>query len=178
MSSSETDTPRLIPEVVEEKARAETLKLYELCLQEYRFQILLNWDRAKHTLVSDGVLIGAAGGLWKLNGTPEPPVIVGLMLLFVALSSILAIAGGRRGHEYYRNVTALKTNLETALGLQGRQFALTSTRGMLERHEPQEVALTPSRRFARWLGRVNTYVDVLLFYIAIVAAWGAYRVFF
>jgi hypothetical protein len=36
--------------------RPELLKLYELTLQEYRFQVLLNWDRMKNVFVVDGVL--------------------------------------------------------------------------------------------------------------------------
>jgi hypothetical protein len=149
--------------------RPELLKLYELTLQEYRFQVLLNWDRMKNVFVVDGVLVGAAAGIWKLGSASAPSSVVAWILLLAALNSLLGVSGSRTGHAYYRETRKVKEALEKALGLPHHGFALTVTAGMREGHEPHTIPLKPGNKFTRWATRVTTYMETVLIVVAIMS---------
>jgi len=149
--------------------RPELIKLYELTLQEYRFQVLLNWDRMKNVFVVDGVLVGAAAGIWKLGSASAPSSVVAWILLLAGLNSVLGVLGSRTGHAYYRETRKVKEALEKALGLPNRGFALTVTAGMREGHEPHTIPLKPGRKFIRWATRVTTYMETVLTAVAIMS---------
>jgi hypothetical protein len=157
--------------------RPELLKLYELTLQEYRFQVLLNWDRMKNVFVVDGVLVGAAAGIWKLGSASAPSSVAGWILLLAAINSVLGILGSRTGHAYYRETRKVKEALEKALGLPSRGFALTVTAGMREGHEPHTIPLTPKRRLTRWATRVTTYMEIVLTAVAVMSTVEAICIF-
>ena len=67
--------------------------------------------------VTDGVLVGAAAGIWKLGAQSEPPKIVGWILGLVTVNSLLGVVGSRTGHGYSRETRAVKAALEKELGL-------------------------------------------------------------
>jgi hypothetical protein len=105
---------------------------------EYRFQVQLNWDRAKHYLVFTGVLLGAATGLLRLGDGNGSYWLVGLVLLFTGLNSISGAYSIKVGHNYYRSARTKKAVFEEALGLtapipgfdSGTSFAIETTPGM------------------------------------------------
>jgi len=152
------------------EGRQDLLKHYDLTLQEYRFQVLLNWGRLKHTFVTDGVLVGAAAGIWKIGNAADPPAAVGWILALAAVNSILGLLGSRSGHAYYRETRTVKNAIERKLGLPEMGMALSSTVGMREGHQPEIVALTPSRKIWRWATRVTSYLQAVLVAVAILAA--------
>lgn len=157
--------------------REELLKLYELALQEYRFQVLLNWDRLKHAFVVDGVLVGAAAGIWKLGSAVDPPTVVAWILALTSANSVLGIFGSWTGHSYYRETRKVKAAIEQKLGLPSSGMALSSTVGMREGHQPETVPLTLPRKVWRSASRVNTYVQFVLLAVAVLAGWEAVIIF-
>jgi len=160
--------------VASEPDRAELLKLYELALQEYRFQILLNWDRSKHALIFNGALLGAAAGLFRLGS--GAPLLVSVIFAFVFVNSALGALGSRRGHSYYRATRAHKAAIERELGLAQRNLAIETTTGMREDHQPALRPRTRVARVARWGGRVTTYTESILWMIAATALVGVVTV--
>jgi hypothetical protein len=144
-------------------------KQYELVLQEYRFQVQLNWDRAKHYLVFNTALFGAAVALYKDARTWAPEGAVGLLLLLVALNSLAGQHAVAVGHEYYQDVRSLKTRLEKELGLE--KYAIASTPGMKRDHDV-DAAGTP-RSGKQRLIKIVTGIRALLVVIAVFGGVGA-----
>ena len=144
-------------------------KQYELVLQEYRFQVQLNWDRAKHYLVFNTALFGAAVALYKDARTWAPEGAVGLLLLLVALNSVAGQHAVAVGHEYYQEVRSLKTRLEKELGLE--EYAIASTPGMQREHD-MDTAGTP-RSGKQRLFKIVTGIRTLLVVIAAFGGLGA-----
>jgi len=150
----------------EEPNRAELLRLYELAVQEYRFQVLLNWDRTKHVLASDAILLGVAAGLYKLSGQA---VFTSIVLVFVAINSVLGAVGVQTGHRYYRSTRRHMAAVAKRLGLPAAGLAMETTSGMAEEHDPSRVPVSFVTRNLRFLGRITTHITVLLAFIAAVA---------
>lgn len=148
------------------------MKLYELSLQEYRFQVLLNWDRSKQMLVVDGVLLAAAAAVYRL-APARNPAIIGILFLLVALVSLLGFAGTKTGHEYYRATRNVKTEYERRLGLDKLGLALETTPGMKESHQPDAVPLRNAGRLLRRVGRLTFHLQFLFITAAIGGFIGA-----
>jgi len=91
--------------------------LYKIALEEYRFQVRLNWDRTTYHLTLSSGLIAVAAGLLKL-GTASPVnlAVAGVFLIGMCVS-VIGIKTIRKGHTYYRNIIVKKTLLEDQLGL-------------------------------------------------------------
>ena len=70
-----------------EPSDADLKKQYEFALQEYRFQIQLNWDRAKHFLIFNTAAFAAAAALYKNASTPPTRAGVAALLLLATLNS-------------------------------------------------------------------------------------------
>ena len=103
---------------------------YGHVLAEYRFQVLLNWDRSKHFFTFNTILFGAAIALYKQDSSWEAQAGVAALLLIVALNSFHGMSAIKRGHEYYRSIRKTKAVLEDELGL--GPHAIQSTPGMQE----------------------------------------------
>lgn len=106
------------------------LDLYKLVLEEYRFQVQLNWDRAKFFLTLNLTLLGITAALLK----GDKISILAAFVLF-SLGFITAIAGNQsliKGHQYYRNISLKKAELEQKLGFKDQSIA--STAGQKEAH--------------------------------------------
>jgi hypothetical protein len=108
-------------------------KQYELVLQEYRFQVQLNWDRAKHFLIFNAAIFAAAVALYKNGTTPAAKVGIALLLALCAVNSFVGRQAVGQGHEMYREIRATKTKLEKALDL--GDYAIVSTWGMKREHD-------------------------------------------
>ena len=101
---------------------------YRLLVEEYRFQVQLNWSRTQYLLLASVTLLAAAVGLDGTLGTDS----LGRVALFL-LPAVVALLGvflvGRQ-HEYYRSardqvVSEAKrlgvVPLQTTAGLQGER---------------------------------------------------------
>lgn len=139
-------------------------KQYGHVLAEYRFQVLLNWDRTKHYFTFNTVLLGAAVALaW--------PARAGLsaLLLIAAFNSFHGAFAVGRGHEYYRSTRKTKASLEEKLGL--NLLAIQSTPGM-QRDVHLAAEGTPGTGAQRF-GSITTQAIWLLRLIGAFSALGA-----
>jgi hypothetical protein len=95
----------------------DLLTLYKIALEEYRFQVRLNWDRTTYHLTLSSGLIAIAAGLLKL-GTASPVNLAVAGVFFIGMCvSIVGIKTILKGHTYYRHTIIKKTLLEDLLGL-------------------------------------------------------------
>jgi hypothetical protein len=100
------------------------LDLYKLVLDEYRFQVQLNWDRTKFFLTLNLSLLGVTATLLKVD---RIGALAALALFFLGFTA--AIAGNRsliKGHEYYRNISLRKAELEQKLGFTNPEISSTA----------------------------------------------------
>jgi hypothetical protein len=177
MPIGDEEAPPQSTEILRAPNRPELLKLYEAAVAEYRFQVQLNWDRAKHYLVFTGVLLGAATGLVRLGDAGRSEWLLGLMLLFTGLNAISGGYSVGRAHQYYRNARTKKAVFEQVLGLSppvpgfspGTSFAIETTPGM----EPAETA----GRRARLRLTITRQIAILLFVVGAGATVAAAIVF-
>jgi hypothetical protein len=140
--TQETDRVRLdrAGEAPADISRAELLDLYRIVVDEYRFQVKLNWDRTQYYFVLSTALMTAGGAL--LATLKEWGAIVSMFVFVLGCTS--AIIGRQsviQGHEYYRRIMYRKTLIEDLLGrlhkLPGYVYAeaglsLITTRGMAD----------------------------------------------
>lgn len=103
--------------------RAEALKLYELAVDEYRFQVQLNWDRSKYLLGFTVAIIGLGAGLLRVGDRASPfLVFVFVVGLFASLLSLLVI---HLQHGYYQRTRDVMTAQGRGLGLAERAVSTT-----------------------------------------------------
>jgi hypothetical protein len=103
--------------VSEPLSNEDLLTLYKIALDEYRFQVRLNWDRTTYHLTLSSGLIAIAAGLLKL-GTASPVNLAVAGVFFIGMCvSAIGIKTILKGHTYYRHTIVKKTLLEDQLGL-------------------------------------------------------------
>ena len=100
-----------------ELSNEHSLDLYKIAVEEYRFQVRLNWDRTAYHLTLSSGLIAIAVGLLKIGSAPIVDLFVAGVFLVGLLASMIGIQTIRKGHEYYRRTIVKKTLLEDDLGL-------------------------------------------------------------
>jgi hypothetical protein len=128
---------------------------YRRAIEEYRFQVDLNWRRSEYFFVLNiGVLVAAAT---LLASEDLPRALVGLVFGLGALLASLSLLANNTQHSYYKSARGLKEKLEDQLQL--GEFALRTTPGMGSKLER--------------LGRVGTFLKTMLVAIAFVDIVGA-----
>ena len=91
--------------------------LYKFALDEYRFQVNLNWSRTQYYIVLNLGILGLATGLLKVTGDNVSPGIgIGLYAAGVVCCVLSLVAGWvQRG--YYRTARDHKQRIEQLLDL-------------------------------------------------------------
>ena len=118
VSSEEPPTPEAEP----------SLDLYRIALDEYRFQVNLNWQRTQHWFTLNAAIAGAAVALLGLADDRGTYLLVTLVFLAGVFAAAVAIVATRTQHDYYRRTRDKKQRLEEDLRL--GTYALTTTPGM------------------------------------------------
>jgi hypothetical protein len=103
--------------VSENLSTEQLITLYQIAIDEYRFEVKLNWDRTAFYLTLNSGLIAIATGLLKVEGSSIANLIVAAVFFIGLCVSIMGITTVRRGHDYYRRAIVKKTLLEDRLGL-------------------------------------------------------------
>jgi hypothetical protein len=93
------------------------LNLYKISIEEYRFQVKLNWDRTAYHLTLNSGLVAVAAGLLKVGAAPVVDLFVAGLFFIGLLVSLIGIKNTRTGHEYYRRTVLKKTLIEDQIGL-------------------------------------------------------------
>jgi hypothetical protein len=140
--------------------RDELVDLYKVAVEEYRFQVQLNWDRTKYLLGFNTVIIGVGTGLIKIGShSTATPLLIGIFVVGL-VAATLSIFAVYLQHSYYRSTRDRMVALDRELSLQGRG-----------------IATTPGIRseridFVSRLGRVQNILYSLLLIIALIDVLG------
>lgn len=125
----------MIPEggLLPEKLDQETLfQLYRVAIEEYRFQITLNWQRSQYYFVLNAALIAAGGSLFGIQGDRGRPFAAVLFLMGL-VAVVLAILVTRTQHLYYREARDKLKQLQQRLGL--GELGISTTPSMGSRYK-------------------------------------------
>ena len=119
--------------LIPEKLNQETLfQLYRVAIEEYRFQVTLNWQRSQYYFVLNAALIAAGGSLFGIQGDRGRPFAA--VLFFIGLVAVLlAILVTRTQHLYYREARDKLKQLQQRLGL--GELGISTTPTMSSRYE-------------------------------------------
>lgn len=132
------------------------LDLYKISLDEYRFQVNLNWSRTQYYIILNLGILGLATGLLRLeNQTLAGAVGTGLYFAGV-VCCILALAAGHVQRTYYRQTKKHKAFLEGLLELD--DLAVQTTPGMGNK--------------TKRLAKVATFHNVILFILLVLDVVG------
>jgi hypothetical protein len=162
--------------VTQDLSTEELIEIYKIAIDEYRFEVQLNWDRTVFYLTLNSGLIAIATGLLKLQGSSFLNLIVAAVF-FIGLSvSVIGIRSVRKGHDYYRRTVVKKTLLEERLGLThpseagGPTMAVTTTAGQDEHFQ-----ILHSTN--QWLKRPLRKSDITFLILVILALFSAANIF-
>ncbi len=98
-----------------EVARTELLDVYRVVIDEYRFQVRLNWDRTQYYFVLNSAM-ATAGATILATLKPWGAAVAIFVFLIGCAAALLGHQAVLKGHEYYRRVVYRKTLLEDLLG--------------------------------------------------------------
>jgi hypothetical protein len=132
-------------------SREELYNLYEYALEEYRFQVNLNWNRTQYYLTLNVGIIGIATGIVQFAKGRVGNLTAGIYLAG-AVCCALSILASRTQQSYYRAARDHKTALEDKLALGDLAIRTTVGMGSLERR----------------LGKVTTMLSVVLCVLLLV----------
>lgn len=130
---------------------------YRAAVDEYRFQVDLNWRRSQYYFVLNAAILVAGVGLVQ-SDADLPRLVEAVPFMIGAFVALLAIAANLTQKDYYLAARDTKSTLERRLGL--GDLAIRTTPGM------------GSRRIRR-LGRVTTFQVVVLIALGVADVFGA-----
>lgn len=142
----------LTPMPPDERHLLDLLKLHS---EEVRFQVQLNWDRAKSSLTFHVALLALTATLDKVR--PVAP----WLFLFTAMSACLCAGMLHISHRYYRAARDRRREVEKLLGT---QLGFVTTPGM---------AKDAQAGLARYWPKVNTILLVLHAMVALLCLGAA-----
>lgn len=140
-------------------SREELVDLYKLAVDEYRFQVNLNWDRSKYFLAFNTAVIGVGTGLIKVGRDVATPLLVGIFAVGLAAAALSAIAVSLQ-HGYYRSTR--DRMLAVAAKLEVESWGVASTPG----------ARGERNTFLARVGKVQNILHLLLLTAAVVDVIG------
>lgn len=145
----------------------ETLwRLYSYAVDEYRFQVNLNWQRLQYFLGLNLAILGVGAGLLRLgtNQQPEPdntlPALVFAAGVCLSLASVYL---ARKQQGYYRASRDRMTALARLLHVE--HLAVSTTAGARGERQP-------------WWTKVRTVNEAVLVALAVLNAFGAFYAIF
>lgn len=109
--------------------RAELFELYRLRIEQYHFQVDLNWSRTRYLLAFNVGIVAIATGLLRTGNPAVGKWVVAAIFVFGAASALLSLIAHNRAHGYYRRDRTAFQALEDALQLPAEQ-RLNTTAGM------------------------------------------------
>lgn len=145
------------------------MDLYRIAVDEYRFQVKLNWDRTAYLITLNSGLIAVATGLLKVETGAVIDLFVASVFVIGAFVAVVSIKNILTGHRYYRRTILKKTLLEDQLGLTkplsqypGRQtLAIGTTIGQ---DEAMKILNDPEK----WLKRSHRFTSITSWTVCIL----------
>lgn len=136
-------------------------RLYAHAIDEYRFQVNLNWQRLQYFLGLNVAILSVGAGLLRIGSgdQPEPdntlPALIFVAGVGLSLASWYLV---RRQQDYYRAARDRMTSIGTALEVQ--HLGVATTAGARTEAQP-------------WWRKVRTVNEGVLLALAVLNAVGA-----
>lgn len=108
------------------------IELYKASVEEYRFQVNLNWDRSKFYVLLNSGLITASCGLLRIPGFKFAEFLTAPLFVLGFLTGWLGYKTLRKGIEYRRRAVVKKAEIENKLGAYSDVIPIDTTAGMRE----------------------------------------------
>ncbi|MFN2556073.1 MAG: hypothetical protein ABR592_04255 [Nitriliruptorales bacterium] len=80
----------------------EMFELYKVRVEEYHFQVNLNWERTRYFLPFNVGVVGLATGLLRFGVDGRAQILVSSLFLFGVVAALLSLAAHNGQHNYYR----------------------------------------------------------------------------
>jgi hypothetical protein len=129
--------------------RSELLELYKIAIEEYRFQVTLNWNRTQYYLALNVGILGVATGILQVAKNGIIYLVSGMYFAGM-ICCLLSLAASHVQQGYYRTTRDHKAILESKLNL--GTLSLSTTPGM--------------GSTLRRLGKVTTFNNVVVSILA------------
>ena len=143
------------------------LELYKTAVEEYRFQVNLNWDRNKFYVLLNSGLITASCGLLRTPGfkfvefLTLPLFILGFLTGWLGYSTLI------KGIEYRRRAVIKKTRIEQKFTAYADIIPIDTTEGMRQAKDllakPEEYYKQPPR-----MGTISYFLAALFISLMVV----------
>lgn len=145
---------------------SETLwRLYAHAVDEYRFQVNLNWQRLQYFLGLDVAILGVGAGLLRIgsNRQPQPDNTLPALVFFAGVClSPASWYLARRQQTYYRTARDNMTRIAERLGV--AELGVSTTAGARQEKRP-------------WWTKVRTVNEAVLLALAILNGCGVFYAF-
>jgi len=120
---------------------AVLVESYKIAVEEYRFQVRLNWDRNRFFLLGSMTGISAAIALIRIPNQTTAAILVPVLFLLGTCLAILGLSAQRVGKEYYRRTIDSLNFIVDQINIEGTKRSSTfvsvpkilTTKGMAER---------------------------------------------
>jgi hypothetical protein len=114
---------------VADSAAPSLFDLYKLAIDEYHFQVTLNWNRTQYYLGLNVAIIGAGTGILKLGTPRSAALLTGSVFAVGVVTVVFSLFATGRQHAYYRATRDRLKAVEAALALDP-VYELRSTEGL------------------------------------------------
>jgi hypothetical protein len=118
----------LEPKEQQEQDREELLQLYKIAIDEYRFQVQLNWQRSQYFLILNAALIAAGGSMLGIQSDKARPLAAVLFVLGV-VTVFFSLLATTTQHTYYRAARNHVKKVGERLGLDDLGLQTTPAMG-------------------------------------------------
>ena len=138
-------------------------EFYQAILEEYRFQINLNWNRNKFYLTLNVTLIVVACGLLRIPAFQFAEILTMPLLILGFLFATIGLLTLLKGIEYRRRIFLKKAELENRLDIEG----VNTTAGMRE----SKMSWVDKERWVKRtprIGSISFYLAGLYLVIAVI----------
>jgi hypothetical protein len=114
------------------RAQKTLLELYRVAVDEYRFEVKLNWDRMQYYAVVNSGIIAVGAGLLRETTSAGVTVLSGAMFLVGLIMALMGVISTYRSREYYHATIFKKTIYEQLLGLNNPVSSINNPRATLD----------------------------------------------
>lgn len=159
------------------RSQKSLIELYRIAVDEYRFEVKLNWDRMQYYAVVNSAIIAVGGAILRDLSSPSLILFSGLIFFVGLMMSIIGLVSTHRSQEYYQQTVLKKTIYEYLLGLHNpvsgiahpnATLAIATTGGQ---QDVQKILTgkPPSKLFKRlFRKRIVSYFMWLLIFLALI----------
>lgn len=110
------------------ETRPTLFELYKLAIDEYHFQVSINWTRTQYHLGLNVAVIAAGTGILELGGVENAALLTASFFTVGLVIVVFSLFATSRQHAYYRATRDRLKSIEQALQLE-EAYTIRTTSG-------------------------------------------------